>query len=84
MEQSPSENLILHLACQEIPRLLWNPKIHYRVQNSLPPVPILSQMNQIHTLQPFFLTFHFNIILPSSSVPSDWSHPFRLSNEIYK
>jgi hypothetical protein len=31
-QQSPSWEVTSHSASQEIPRLLWNPKVHYRVQ----------------------------------------------------
>jgi hypothetical protein len=54
MEQSPSWEVDSHAASQEILRLLWNPKVPYRVHINLPLVPTLSQMHPVHTFPPCF------------------------------
>ena len=62
MEQSPSLEANWFEASQEIPRILWNPKVHYRIHKCSPPVPVLSQLDPVHTPTSNFLRIQLNII----------------------
>jgi len=48
MEKNHSSEATSHSASQEMPCVLWNPNVRYRIQKSLPPVPIFKQMNTFH------------------------------------
>jgi len=66
MEQSPSWEANRFSASKEIPRILWNPKVHYRIPNS----PICPYPEPARSSPPptsYFLKIHLNIIFPSTS-----------------
>jgi hypothetical protein len=60
----------------EIPRLLWNPNIHYCVHKNPPPAPNPSYVNPIHILTRYFFTiflilsFHKRLRLFASDFPT--------------
>jgi hypothetical protein len=74
MDQSPSWEANQFAASQEIPCILWNPNIHYHIHKCPPPVPILSQLDLVHTPTSwrFILTLssHLCLGLPNGLLPS--------------
>ena len=81
MEQSPSWEANWFAASQEIPRILWNPKFHYRTHKFPPPVPILSQPNPVHIPTSHLLEIHPNIIHSSTPRSPQRSLSFRFPHQ---
>ena len=85
MEQSPFSRANRFSAIQEIPLILWNPKVYYRIHKCPPPVRILSQLDPVYAATFHFLKIHVNIIFPSTPGSSKWSLSFRFPqlNPVY-
>jgi hypothetical protein len=79
MKHSPSWEANRFSASREIPRILWNPKVHYRIHECPPPVPIPSQLDPVHTPHPTYwryiliLSSHLRLSLPSGFFPSGFT-----------
>ena len=57
-EQNPCWDANRFSGSQEIPHILWNPKVHYRIHKCPPPLPIPSQIDPVHGSAFDFLKIH--------------------------
>ena len=81
MLQSPSWEADWFAASQEIPRILWNPKVHHRTHKRPSRVPILCQPNPVHIPTFHLLEIHPNIIHPSTPRSPHWSLSLRFPHQ---
>jgi len=81
MEQSPSWEANQFSAIQEIPLILWNPKVHcfFKRARRLS----LTWARSIQSMSPsHFLKIQLNIVLPSMPKSCKWSLSLRFSHQI--
>jgi hypothetical protein len=81
MELSPSWEAANCAATEELPSILWNPKVHYRVHEGSPLVPILTQINPVRTTPSYLSKIHFIIVHSPTSWSSKWSVSFWPSHQ---
>jgi hypothetical protein len=83
-ELSPSWEAANCAAPRELASILWDPKVHHCVQKSPPLVPILHQIDSVHTSDP--ISLRCNLILSThlrlallSGLPTNILHAFLFS-----
>ena len=81
MVQSPSWEANWFAASQEIPRILRNPKLHYRTHKRPPPLSILGQPDPVRIPTSHLLDIHPNIIHPSTPRSPHWSPSLRVPQQ---
>ena len=75
MEQRPSVEANWFSVSQEIPHILWNPKVHYYIYKCPPPIHAPSRIDPIHASKSHFLKILLNITNPPTPGSSKWSLP---------
>jgi hypothetical protein len=55
LEKLTADHLAKKTACN-----VWNPEVNYHIHNIPSIMPVLSQMNPVHTLTPYSFTINFS------------------------
>jgi len=82
MKQNPSWEANRSSGNQNIPRILWSKRVHCRIYNSPPPVPILNQSSLVYVVPNdllktiLILSSHLLLGLPSCLFPFRFPHPY--------
>jgi hypothetical protein len=75
MEMNPFLETTSRSASQEFPNILWNPEVQFLVSKAPSLLPILSQMNPVHTTPSYFTKIRFYIQLVPRSRKCGSIHP---------
>jgi hypothetical protein len=84
MQHNPPVEADSRSAGQEIPRILYNPKVHYRTDESTTGSYTEMIPAYVYTLGHDFLSIYFSIVLPSTPRSSNWSLPFGFSSKSFE
>jgi len=77
MTETPSGEACSSSAGQELRLLLWNRKVYHHIHKNLPPDPILSHLNPVHTLAHSFSLRSISVWTSHQRLgPQKWSPPF--------
>jgi hypothetical protein len=79
MQQSAPSQTKNFCVSEDVPRILYNPHVHYRTHDSPTLFPVVGLISPTYVLPVSFFGTHFNIIFPSTPMSYEWSFSFGFS-----
>jgi hypothetical protein len=67
MKLNTTREAISCAATQELPSILPNSQVHYRIHKNLPLVSVLSHANEVHTTPSYLSKLNLNMIYRTTS-----------------